>query len=78
MYFSLNGVLCYLEWSHNFTAFVAEWKRKSDDREYIGHEYLGDNPFGRFVVVEKAESSLSHSTWFRNTGADQIRMAHGG
>ena len=51
------------EWSQNFTAFVTEWKRKSDNREYIGYEYLGDNPFGRFVVVEKAESWDSFLRW---------------
>jgi FRG domain-containing protein len=51
------------DWSQNFTAFVTEWKRKSDSGEYVGYEYLGDNPFERFVVVEKAESWDSFLRW---------------
>jgi|SRR5579872_5683896 len=51
------------DWSQNLAAFVTEWKRKSDNREYIGHEYLGDNPFEHFVVVEKAESWDSFLRW---------------
>jgi hypothetical protein len=51
------------DWSQNFKAFVTEWKRKSDSKEYIGDEYLGDNPFERFVVVEKAESWDSFLRW---------------
>jgi hypothetical protein len=51
------------DWSQNFTAFVAEWKRKSDSGEYIGYEYLADNPFAHFVVVEKAESWDAFLRW---------------
>ena len=50
-------------WSRKFTAFVTEWKRKSDSGEYISDEYLGDNPFEHFVVVEKAESWDSFLRW---------------
>lgn len=56
------------DWSENFTAFVTEWKRKSDNREFIGHEYLGDNPFWHFVVVEKAESWDSFLRWIDELG----------
>lgn len=51
------------DWSQNFTAFVTEWKRKSDNQEYIGDEYLGDNPFGHFVVEEQAESWEDFLRW---------------
>ena len=51
------------DWSQNFTAFATEWKRKSDNNEYIGDEYLGDNPFGRFILVEEAESWESFLQW---------------
>ena len=51
------------DWSQKLTAFVAEWKRKSDSGEYIGYEYLGDNPFDHFVVTESAESWESFLRW---------------
>ena len=56
------------DWSQNFTAFVTEWKRKADSREFIGDEYLGDNPFGHFVVVEKADSWDSFLRWIDELG----------
>jgi hypothetical protein len=51
------------DWSQDFTTFVTEWKRKSDNREYIGYDYLGDNPFEHFVVTEKAESWDAFLRW---------------
>ena len=44
------------DWSQSFTTFVSEWKRKSQSGEFIGDEYLGDNPFDHFVLTEKAKS----------------------
>lgn len=42
--------------------------RKSDNREFIRDEYLGDNPFGHFVVVEQAESWDSFLRWIELVG----------
>ncbi len=44
------------EWSRNFLTFVTAWKRKSKSGEFLGDEYMGDNPFNNFVVTEKAKS----------------------
>jgi len=51
------------DWSQNLTTFVAEWKRKSENGEYFGDEYLGDKPFHRFVVVDRVESWDSFLRW---------------
>src|ERR1700722_305585 len=56
------------DWSQRFTAFANEWKRKSDNNEYIGDEYLGDNPFGHFVVVDRADSWDSFLRWIGELG----------
>ncbi len=50
-------------WSQNLTAFVGEWKRKSDSREFIGDKYLGDNPLKHFVVLDEVESWESFLVW---------------
>lgn len=44
------------EWSSNFATFVNDWKWKSNNGEFIGDEYLGDNPFSHFVLTEQAKS----------------------
>ena len=51
------------DWSRNFITFVNEWKRKSKNGEFIGDEYLGDNPFNNFVVTEKAKSWEHFLRW---------------
>jgi hypothetical protein len=52
-----------LDWSRNFTTFINDWKRKREDGEYIGDEYVGDNPFNRFVLAEKAKSWDDFLRW---------------
>ena len=51
------------DWSPNFTTFVNEWKRKSATKEFLGDEYLADNPFHNFVLTEKAKSWEHFLRW---------------
>lgn len=51
------------DWSENLRTFVTEWKKKSDAQEYLDDAYIGDNPFGHFVLVEKATSWGSFLQW---------------
>lgn len=51
------------EWCANFTTFVNEWKRRSANGEVLGDEYLGDNPFQKFVLTEKVESWENFLRW---------------
>src|SRR6202043_1703522 len=44
------------DWSQNFTTFVSGLKRKSKSSESLGYEYLGDNPFDKYFLTEKAKS----------------------
>jgi hypothetical protein len=45
-----------VDWTQSFTAFVSEWKRKVQSGEFIGYEYVGENPFKNFVLTEEAKS----------------------
>lgn len=51
------------DWSPNLTTFVNEWKRKSTNGEFLGDEYLGDNPFHNFVLAEKAKTWEHFLRW---------------
>jgi hypothetical protein len=42
---------------------VNDWKRKSNNGEFLGDEYLGDNPFNNFVLTEKAKSWDDFLRW---------------
>lgn len=51
------------DWSKSLINFVNEWKRKSKNNEYIDDGYLGDNPFHKFVVTDKAKSWDQFLRW---------------
>jgi FRG domain-containing protein len=50
-------------WSQTFIAFVNDMKRKTKSGESRGDEYLGDNPFNNFVLIEKAKSWGQFLRW---------------
>lgn len=52
------------DWFHRLREFIDQWKRKSLAREYLGDEYIGDNPFPHFVLTERANSWDEVLTWF--------------
>jgi len=49
-----------VDWTQSFTAFVSEWKRKVQSGEFIGYEYVGENPFKNFVLTEEKAKSWDH------------------
>ena len=55
------------DWSKNFTTFVTDWKQKSDNGEFLSDEYLGDEPFDKFVLTEQAESWDHFLQWLHET-----------
>jgi hypothetical protein len=52
------------DWFHKLQEFTDRWKRKSLAREYLGDEYIGDNPFPHFVLTERANSWDDVLAWF--------------
>jgi hypothetical protein len=59
-------------WSENLSNFLAEWERKRTELEYLGDEYIADNPFHHFIAVDPVESWDSFLRWIEELGSDWI------
>ena len=49
-----------LNWSQSLRELVNEWKSGNDKSSYL---YLGDEPFDKFVLTERAESWDEFLRW---------------
>jgi FRG domain-containing protein len=60
------------DYSPSLEAFVADWEKNVAHNDFVGDEYIGDNPFHHFFVVERIESWDAFQAWIEELGDQWI------